>query len=442
MESWTPGSLLLTDFYQLAMLQAYYQYGMTHRAAFEFFVRRLPPTRRFLLAAGLETVVDFLEQARFTLAELEWMRASGRLSDAAIESLAAWRFTGDVDAMPEGTVFFAHEPVLRVTAPLPEAQLIETRLVNLLHLQTVIASKATRLVLAAGGRTLTDFGLRRAHGAEAGLLAARAAYLAGFDATATTPAGPLFGIPVVGTMAHSFIQAHDNEARAFENFARARPSELVLLIDIYDYGAATHTVVELAHRLAADSIMVSGVRIDSGDLGIQARRVRAILDEAGLQAVRIVVSGGLDEHEVAALVTGGAPIDSFGIGTSLTTASDAPALDAAFKLVEYADRPRRKRSPGKAMWPGRKQVFRYYDEAGLIAGDTLALHDAGETGKPLLVPVMRGGRRVAALPDPAAIRAHTAAELTTLPQALRELAPGESLDVTIAPALRTLAESL
>jgi nicotinate phosphoribosyltransferase len=174
----------------------------------------------------------------------------------------------------------------------------------------------------------------------------------------------------------------------------------------------------------------------------QARRVRAILDEAGLQAVRIVVSGGLDEHEVAALVTGGAPIDSFGIGTSLTTASDAPALDAAFKLVEYADRPRRKRSPGKAMWPGRKQVFRYYDEAGLIAGDTLALHDAGETGKPLLVPVMRGGRRVAALPDPAAIRAHTAAELTTLPQALRELAPGESLDVTIAPALRTLAESL
>jgi nicotinate phosphoribosyltransferase len=442
MESWTPGSLLLTDFYQLAMLQAYYQYGMTHRAAFEFFVRRLPPTRRFLLAAGLETVVDFLEQARFTLAELEWMRASGRLSDAAIESLAAWRFTGDVDAMPEGTVFFAHEPVLRVTAPLPEAQLIETRLVNLLHLQTVIASKATRLVLAAGGRTLTDFGLRRAHGAEAGLLAARAAYLAGFDATATTPAGPLFGIPVVGTMAHSFIQAHDNEARAFENFARARPSELVLLIDTYDYEAATHTVVELAHRLAADSIMVSGVRIDSGDLGIQARRVRAILDEAGLQAVRIVVSGGLDEHEVAALVTGGAPIDSFGIGTSLTTASDAPALDAAFKLVEYADRPRRKRSPGKAMWPGRKQVFRYYDEAGLIAGDTLALHDAGETGKPLLVPVMRGGRRVAALPDPAAIRAHTAAELTTLPQALRELAPGESLDVTIAPALRTLAESL
>jgi nicotinate phosphoribosyltransferase len=442
MESWTPGSLLLTDFYQLTMLQAYYQYGMTHRAAFEFFVRRLPPTRRFLLAAGLETVVDFLEQARFTLAELEWMRASGRLSDAAIESLAAWRFTGDVDAMPEGTVFFAHEPVLRVTAPLPEAQLIETRLVNLLHLQTVIASKATRLVLAAGGRTLTDFGLRRAHGAEAGLLAARAAYLAGFDATATTPAGPLFGIPVVGTMAHSFIQAHDNEARAFENFARARPSELVLLIDTYDYEAATHTVVELAHRLAADSIMVSGVRIDSGDLGIQARRVRAILDEAGLQAVRIVVSGGLDEHEVAALVTGGAPIDSFGIGTSLTTASDAPALDAAFKLVEYADRPRRKRSPGKAMWPGRKQVFRYYDEAGLIAGDTLALHDAGETGKPLLVPVMRGGRRVAALPDPAAIRAHTAAELTTLPQALRELAPGESLDVTIAPALRTLAESL
>jgi nicotinate phosphoribosyltransferase len=268
MESWTPGSLLLTDFYQLAMLQAYYQYGMTHRAAFEFFVRRLPPTRRFLLAAGLETVVDFLEQARFTLAELEWMRASGRLSDAAIESLAAWRFTGDVDAMPEGTVFFAHEPVLRVTAPLPEAQLIETRLVNLLHLQTVIASKATRLVLAAGGRTLTDFGLRRAHGAEAGLLAARAAYLAGFDATATTPAGPLFGIPVVGTMAHSFIQAHDNEARAFENFARARPSELVLLIDTYDYEAATHTVVELAHRLAADSIMVSGVRIDSGDLGI------------------------------------------------------------------------------------------------------------------------------------------------------------------------------
>jgi nicotinate phosphoribosyltransferase len=432
-------NLLLTDYYQLAMFQTYVERGLTDTACFELFVRKLPPGRNFLVAAGLEQAVEFLEGARFDKEGLDWLRESG-LSEKALEALAAFRFTGNVDALPEGTVFFANEPILRVTAPLPEAQLIESRLINLLHLQTVVASKAARLVLAARHRSLIDFGLRRAHGAEAAVLAARASYIAGFAGTATALAAMRFGIPAVGTMAHSFIQAHGGEMEAFRNFARSRPHNLVLLLDTYDTEAAAHKAVTLAHSLAGEGIRLDGVRLDSGDLDALSRRVRYILDEGGLTGTRIVASGGLDEDAVADLVDGDAPINSFGIGTSLTTSSDAPALDCAYKLVEYAGLPRRKRSIGKATWPGRKQIFRRYGVDSLIEADLLSTVGCDEECRALLIPVMRAGQRVCRLPDLDTIRTYAAEELASLPEPQYHLAPFDPFEVEIDPCLDRLAE--
>ena len=365
----------------------------------------------------------------------------GLFAESFLDRLPDLRFTGDVDAMPEGTVFFPDEPILRVTAPLPEAQLVETRLINLLHFQTVIASKAARMVLAAGGKQLVDFGLRRAHGAEAGLLAARASYLAGFAGTATVLAGREFGIPVVGTMAHSFVQAHDDEATAFERFAQSRPRALTLLIDTYDTERGAAIVAALAPRLATQGITINAVRLDSGDLGKHARAVRGILDAAGWPTIQILASGGLDEYRIQSLCRDGAPIDGFGVGTSLTTSSDAPALDCAYKLQEYAGKPRRKRSEGKATWPGRKQVWRRHHGDGTIAGDVVALVDEPAEGEPLLQPVMRSGRRVAGLPDLLQARAHAHAELGRLPESLRRLATG-LVPVQISPGIRHLAAEM
>ena len=434
-------TLLLTDLYELAMFEAYAAHGMADTAVFELFVRKLPEGRGFLMAAGLEQAVGFLEGMRFTADELQWLRATALFAPAFLDGLAALRFTGDVNAMAEGTPCFADEPILRVTAPLPQAQLVETRLINLLHFQTVIASKAARMVLAAPGKQLVDFGLRRAHGAEAGLLAARASYLAGFAGTATVLAGRAFAIPMVGTMAHSFVQAHDDEATAFERFARARPQALTLLIDTYDTERAAAIVARLAPRLAADGITIAAVRLDSGDLAAHARAVRGILDAAGLTAIRILASGGLDEHNLLALCRAGAPIDGFGIGTSLTTSSDAPALDCAYKLQEYAGRPRRKRSEGKATWPGRKQVYRRYHQDGTIAGDVVALLDETVQGEALLRPAMRNGRRVADLPGLAEARLHAASSLARLPAALRRLEPG-GVPVEISQGIRRLTAEL
>ena len=300
--------------------------------------------------------------------------------------------------MPEGTIAFANEPILRVTAPMPQAQFVETRLTNILHLQTLIASKAARVMLAARGRTLVDFGLRRAHGAEAGLMAARASYLAGFAGTATVLADRLFGVPIFGTMAHSFVQAYDDESQAFADFARSRPENLTLLIDTYDTEAAARKVVALAPKLKADGITIRNVRLDSGDLVALSKSVRTILDRGGLQEIGIFVSGGLDEDLVAATIAAGAPINGFGVGTSLTTSSDAPSLDCVYKLEEYAGLPRRKRSAGKETWPGRKQVWRRYGPDGRMVGDVLSLEAEKQDGEPLLHLVMRDGKRVGPRP--------------------------------------------
>ena len=435
-------SPLLTDLYQFNMLQAYLDHGQTDTAVFEFFVRRLPARRGFLVAAGLEQALDFLESLQFSQEEIDWLRQNYQFTDGFLDYLGSLRFTGDIDAMPEGTVFFADEPIIRVTAPLPEAQLVETRLINILHLQSVVASKAARMVLAAPGKHLVDFGLRRAHGAEAGLMAARASYLAGFAGTATVLARKDFGIPIFGTMAHSFIQAHADETTAFSAFARSRPDNLVLLLDTYDTEAAARKVVKLAPRLKEAGITVHGVRLDSGDLIALSKNVRHILDEGNLRNVTIFASGGLNEDELVRMLGANAPIDGFGIGTSLTTSSDAPALDCAYKLQEYAGIARRKRSVGKATWPGRKQVWRSFGDDGRMTGDVLALQDDRRTGESLLLPFMRHGRRLAAPPALADIRKRAAQGLAQLPEPLRHLSDGTTLPVTVAPGLIALAEEV
>ena len=436
-------SPLLTDLYQLTMMQAYFDGRMFEPAVFEFFVRKLPEGRNFLIAAGLEQVLDFLEGLRFAPEELDWLSGTGRFSPAFIEWLAKLRFTGEVDAMPEGTVFFPDEPILRVVAPLPLAQLVESRIINLLQFQTLVASKAVRSVLAAEGRLLVDFGMRRSHGAEAGLLSARASYLAGFAGSATVLAGMRWGVPLYGTMAHSFIQAHDNEVVAFEHFARSQPQANTMLIDTYDTEAAAEKLVGLAHRLAKEGIEIQAVRLDSGDLGEHARKVRAILDAGGLQRMRIFASGNLDEYRLRELVAAGAPIDGFGVGTRMNTSADHPYFDCAYKLQEYAGEARRKRSEGKATWPGRKQVWRHYDDVGRIVGDTLTTLDDDGTGTALLEPVMRDGRRLAPSPALDAVRERVAAQLDTLPEPLRRLEPAAaSVPVTVSPVLKALAEAV
>ncbi|HEB99095.1 MAG TPA: nicotinate phosphoribosyltransferase [Thiotrichales bacterium] len=431
-------SPLLTDLYQLTMLQSYLDHGLEDTAVFEFFVRKLPAGRNFLLAAGLAQVLDYLEALHFTADEIAWLEGTGRFNPRLLDYLAALRFTGDVHAMAEGTPCFPDEPLLRISAPLPVAQLVESRVINLLHFQTLIASKAARLRLAAPEALLVDFGLRRAHAGEAGLLAARAGYLAGLDGSATVLAGQLFDIPIFGTMAHSFIEAHDDEAQAFEHFARSQPDNVVLLIDTYDTEAGARKVVDIAPRLRAGGIRIKAVRIDSGDLAEHARRVRAILDAGGLTDTGIFASGNLDEYRLRDFIDAGAPISGFGVGTRLDVSSDAPYLDCAYKLQAYAGIPRRKRSEGKATWAGRKQVYRYYDADDRLAHDCLTTADDARDGEALIQPVMRAGRRLDQ-PSLDESRAHALASVRRLPSSLQALETASTpYRVDVSPALKSV----
>jgi len=369
----------------------------------------------------------------------------------ALKVLAPWlaedeqalqRFWRDIHAMAEGTVFFPNEPILRVTAPLPQAQLVESRLINLLHFQTLIASKAARSVLVAPNKFLVDFGLRRAHGAEAGLLAARASYLSGFAGSSTVLAALLWGVPIFGTMAHSFIQAHDDESVAFDDFAHSLPDNVILLIDTYDTETAAEKVVRLAPKLEREGIRIKGVRLDSGDLAEHAFKVRRILDRGGLSHVTIFASGSVDEYVLERLLRKKAPIDGFGIGTHMDTSADAPYLDCAYKLVEYAGRARRKRSEGKVLWPGRKQVYRSYDDGGRMTGDVLSVEGDVREGEPLIRQVMKTGRRVSATEPLHKLRQNALDQIKRLPPALLTLEPAPNYPVTVSEALRLLAREV
>ncbi|SEN06724.1 nicotinate phosphoribosyltransferase [Nitrosomonas marina] len=434
-------SPLLTDLYQLTMLQSYIEHGMEDTAVFEMFVRKLPEGRNFLVVAGLEQVLDYLEYLRFSEDELTWL--ASRFPPHVIEYLKEFRFAGDVHALPEGTVFFPDEPIIRVTAPLPQAQLVESRIINLIHFETLIASKAARSVLVAPDKTLVDFGMRRAHGAEAGLLAARASYLAGFSGTATVLADAVYGVPLYGTMAHSYIQAHDDELEAFKHFVQSHPDNTVLLIDTYDTEKAAAKLTGLADKLARKRIQINGVRLDSGDLAEHARNVRRILDQGGLHETTIFASGNIDEYRLHALIQSGAPIDGFGIGTALDISSDAPALDCAYKLQEYADKPRRKHSEGKATWPGRKQVFRCYNDSICFAGDVVALEDEQpHTGEPLLKQYMQSGERIQNNLPLNEIRRKTVSNYSQLPHAMKLLDTAPAYPVRISGKIKQLAEQL
>jgi len=414
---------LFTDLYELTMVQSYYEEGMTAEAVFSLAVRSLPVRRNFLVACGLDTVLDYLQNLRFTEDDLRYLSSLGRFSDSFLDWLRGFRFTGDVFAVPEGTPVFANEPLLEIVAPLPEAQLVETFVMNQIHVQTVLASKAQRVVRAAAGRRVVDFGSRRTHGIDAALKAARASYIGGVSATSNVLAGKLFGLPVTGTMAHSFIQAHDSESEAFWAFVRLYPGTVVL-IDTYDTLAAVRKLIALAKQ-HGENFRFSGVRLDSGDLLGLSRAVRALLDEAGLQHVEIFASGGLDEYRIAHLVSAGAPIDGFGVGTYMGVSSDAPDLDIAYKLSEYAGRGRVKLSADKPVLPGRKQIFRQ-EEGGRYARDIIALADENLPGLPLLQHVMHRGERLpAGCVNLQTIRHYAQEQVSRLPESVLALTPAD-----------------
>ena len=413
-----PGTF--TDLYELTMGQTYVASGMEGIAVFELFYRELPPCRRYVMSAGLGNVLDFLEGFRFDETDLRFLRSEGKLSESFLRRLTETRFTGDVNAVPEGTPVFPGEPVLQVIAPILEGQLVETYVLNQIHFQSVIASKAARVMEAAAGRTVVDFGSRRSHGVDAALHAARVAYVAGAAGTSNVLAGKRFGIPLFGTMAHSFVQAHDRELTAFESFERQFP-EATLLVDTYDTLDGVRNVIRLAEALGSDC-RIRGIRLDSGDLGELAVQSRRMFDEAGLGDIRIFASGGLDEHRIADLIDRQAPIDGFGVGTKLCVASDAPDLDFAYKLVEYEGRGRTKRSPSKEILPGRKQVFRRLAD-GIYRGDTLALaSEEPPGGEPLLRPVMRDGAVLPGVRESIAeSRERAIRERSRLPDVIRRL---------------------
>lgn len=432
---------LLTDLYELTMLRAYVEEGMEGEAVFSLFVRRLPERRNFLLACGLDDALRYLETLKFDRAALDYLASLGSFSDRFLKFLETFRFSGDVYAVPEGTPIFAEEPLLEIVAPIAEAQLVETMVMNHVHLQTLLASKAARVVAAANGRAVVDFGMRRMHGIDAALSGARAFYIAGVQSTSNVAAGRAYGIPISGTMAHSFIQAHDEECESFRAFARVFP-ETVLLVDTYDTLEGVRNVVRLARELGAD-FKVRAVRLDSGDLAALARDSRRILDAAGLRSVEIFASGSLDEDKIAEILGRGAPIDGFGVGTKMGVADDAPSLDIAYKLVAYAGRDRTKLSAHKVVLPGRKQIFRVERE-GLACGDVIGRHGENLEGRPLLRCVMKKGRRTAeGREDLETARRRAEQELRRMPDRVRGLEPSRpAYPVRVSGALEAALDRM
>jgi nicotinate phosphoribosyltransferase len=431
----TPALGLHTDLYELRMLESYLRLGMTEEATFSLFARpsRLRP---FLVSAGLDVVKEVLDGFRYGEEEIAYLRRQG-LSDAALAWLAQARPSGALWAVPDGTVVLAGEPLLEMTAPLPMAQLLETAVMNAMHGATLVATKAARLVRAARGRAVIDFGFRRAHGLETGIRAALAAYIGGVASTSNVEAGRRYGIPIAGTMAHSFVQAFDHEIDALREFA-ADHADTTLLVDTYDPIEGVASAIRVALALAPRGLRIGAIRIDSGDLAELGRQARAMLDRAGLREVRIVASGGLDEDSIDELTGAGVPYDAFGVGSSLVCSTDRPALDMVYKLVEYAGVPRAKFSPGKLTLPGRKQVFRSQSPTT----DILELRDAPPpAGAPLLAPVWRDGAWLSPV-DAEKARRRARESLATLPDSwFRAPGPDEPPVPAIGPALADALEA-
>jgi nicotinate phosphoribosyltransferase len=430
---------LVTDLYELTMAESYLQEGMNGEATFSLFVRDYPADRSFFVSAGLESLLQILPDFRFSDESLRYLASLGKFSNRLMDYLRDFRFSGSIRAIPEGRIFFVQEPILEVTAPIIEAQLIETLVVNVIQLETMLASKAARVSAVAAGKGLIDFGMRRTHGVDASLKAARASYLAGFLGTSNLLAGKIYGIPVYGTMAHSYITSFHSELDAFHAFARTFPDNSVLLIDTYDCIAGALKAVEVATVLRKKGKKLMGVRLDSGDLADLSRQVRLILDDAGFADVNIMASGSLDEYQVERLLNSGAQIDCYAVGTRMGVSADAPYLDIAYKLVEYEGRPILKLSAGKKTWIGKKQVYRFYGADGKMDFDRVCLLDSErQGGEPLMELVMEAGQRVQAPESLMEIRTRFSDEWGKLPEKFQSIHPGQIFPVKVCHSLEEL----
>ncbi len=411
-----PSFGLFTDLYELTMAQVYLKENKTGRAVFSLFVRKLPQNRNFLVSCGLETLLELLENFRFSDEDLLYLKSLGKFSEEFLDFLKEFEFKGSLYAIPEGRVIFQNEPIIQIEADLPTAQILETLVINTIHHQTLIASKAVRCKLASKDKKVVDFGLRRAHSLEGGLWASRACYIAGFDGTSNLMAGKVYGIPVVGTMAHSFVMIFPSEEEAFRAFAKVYPENTIFLIDTYDTLEGAKKVVSLWK----EGIRAVGVRIDSGDIQNIAREVRRILDEEGLKEVKIFVSGGLDEVDIDKLLSQDVPVDAFGVGTKVVTSSDSPYLDMAYKLVEYEGKPKVKKSPGKETFPYKRQVYRLYEGSVAKMDKVVKFRDRSE-GEPLVEKVLEDGRLLKNLGSVKEARERLLEDLSKLPEDLKKL---------------------
>jgi nicotinate phosphoribosyltransferase len=436
---------LFTDFYELTMCASYFDNKNFEPATFDLFIRRLPENRSYFLFAGLEEALQYLQNIEFTEEHLAYLKKQGFNQDF-LNYLGGFKFTGNVWAVPEGSVAFPNEPLIRITAPIIEAQLLETFLLNTINLQTMIATKASRVVYAAKGKSVIEFGLRREHGIDAGMKVARSSYIAGCQGTSNVLAGMAYGIPVFGTMAHSFIMSYPKEIDAFRAFAKTFPNKSTLLIDTYDETAGAEKAVIVAKELEAKGYRLGGVRLDSGDLAETSKKIRKILDDNGLGYVKIFVSGDLDEFKITQLLNDGAKIDSFGVGTKMGTSADRPYLDVIYKLCETmtADgsfSPIMKLSKDKVTLPGRKQVYRFKDADGSFKKDVIALADESVTGEPLLVKVMEKGRLTYRLPTLEQIRTAASQNLSKLPEEYQALTNAPAYPVELSQKLQNLIET-
>jgi nicotinate phosphoribosyltransferase len=437
---------LFTDFYELTMCASYFDNQKFEPATFDLFIRRRHENRSYLLFAGLEQVLLYLKSVKFTEEHLAYLKKQG-FNQQFLDYLRNFKFTGDVWAVPEGTVAFPCEPLIRVTAPIIEAQLVETFLLNTINLQTMIATKASRVVHAAKGKAVIEFGLRREHGIDAGMKVARSSYIAGCQGSSNVLAGFCYGIPVFGTMAHSFVMSYEKEIDAFRAFAKTFPNNSTLLIDTYDDIAGAEKAAAVAKELEKAGHKLSGVRLDSGDLTEISKKVRKLLDEKNLRDVRIFASGDLDEFKIEALLNNGAKIDAFGVGTKMGTSADKPYVDVIYKLCETLNEnggfsPIMKLSEGKVTLPGRKQVYRFKDKNGDFEKDVIALADEKVNGEPLLVKVMEKGEIIYDLPSLDEIRTTAAENLSKLPEKYKTIKGAPEYPVELSQDLERLIQKL
>lgn len=435
---------LFTDLYELTMAASYYDHGMFEPATFSLFIRKYPTSRRYFISAGLADVLDYLKDLKFTSDDLNYLDETGLFKPGFLSYLEKFRFTGDVFAIPEGRLFFVNEPIIEITAPLIESQIVETFIINAINLQVMIATKASRCVHVAWPRKLVDFSLRRTHGIDAGMKVARASFIGGFEGTSNVLAGKIYGIPIFGTMAHSFVICFEKEVDAFRAFAQSFPENVVLLVDTYDTVSGTVKAAEVGREMALKGQKLKGVRLDSGDIALLSRKVRKILKRTGLRETTIFASGAFDEYKIQRILDQAGDIDSFGVGTKMGVSADAPYLDMAYKLVKYAGRPVLKLSPEKITLASEKQIFRFTTSKGKLKRDIIGLReDKLEGGEPLLNRVMTRGKVISEFSDLFHIQKIFLDEFSKLDFKLKSLEKKETeYRVNLSPKLKSLQSKI